>query len=440
MKKQLILLELNELNMTFVEHYITKGYLPQFARLIREHGYCQTTSEDEYENLEPWIQWVTAHTGKTLSEHGIFRLGDACGKSLDQIWERLERTHGIKVGAVSPMNAENRLIDPAFFVPDPWTDTPSSTQFLVPQLAAAISQMVNDNAHGRMTVSSIASVIAGLVKFGRVDSYGQYLRSGLRAVKHPWSRALFLDRLLADVFMSLHQDSQPEFSSLFLNAGAHIQHHYMFGSSAYEGKLTNPEWYLSQNCDPVLEVYQLYDTVIGSILEMAGGARLMLATALHQEPHEQLTYYWRLTQHESFLRGLGIPFSKVSPRMSRDFLITCETAADADETERRLRSAYSLSDREPMFSIDNRGNELFVTLTYAHDIGSNFEVHLDGVTLSNFKKEVSFVAIKNGRHSGIGYFCDTNSTPADLPHEFPLAKLPSMIEDHFGSNLEPINR
>src|SRR5690349_9217571 len=116
----LYLIELNEINFEFVKHYIDGGKLPCFAQLISKHGLGTTVSETVYDHIEPWIQWVTAHTGKTLDEHCVFRLGDIIGRDIEQIWERLER-RGIRVGAVSPMNASNRLHKPSFFVPDPWT-------------------------------------------------------------------------------------------------------------------------------------------------------------------------------------------------------------------------------------------------------------------------------------------------------------------------------
>lgn len=63
--------------------------------------------------LEPWIQWVTAHTGLTFEQHNVFRLGDIADKDIPQIWEYLE-TNGISVGAVSPMNANNRVSKAVF--------------------------------------------------------------------------------------------------------------------------------------------------------------------------------------------------------------------------------------------------------------------------------------------------------------------------------------
>src|SRR6267378_5529889 len=122
MTKPFYLIELNELNFEFVQRYTESGRLPNFNRLLKRCELGTTFSETVYENVEPWIQWVTAHTGKTFDEHRVFRLGGIIGTDLDQIWEVLERS-GVKVGAVSPMNAENRLVAPAFFVPDPWTPT-----------------------------------------------------------------------------------------------------------------------------------------------------------------------------------------------------------------------------------------------------------------------------------------------------------------------------
>ena len=106
-ERSLIFLELNEVNFEFVRAYAGEGRLPTFANLIESHGFAVTESEQAYEQLEPWIQWVTAHTGKSFAEHGVFRLGDIVNHDLPQIWECFEQ-RGLRVGAVSPMNAKNR--------------------------------------------------------------------------------------------------------------------------------------------------------------------------------------------------------------------------------------------------------------------------------------------------------------------------------------------
>lgn len=425
MTSKVLLLELNEINFEFVDTYVANGKLPTIGSLLKRHGVCRTTSEQRYEELEPWIQWVTAHTGLSLEQHCVFRLGDIVEKDLPQIWERLEE-HGLKVGAVSPMNAKHRLRAPAFFVPDPWTRTHVTARPVLRKLYEAIAQAVNDNAASRITISSALRLLQGLAYYGYRNA-ARYARLLLSASARPWRKAMLLDQLLADAFIHEVRESQPDFASLFLNAGAHIQHHYMFCSMAYKGSRSNPHWYVNRGADPVLEVYELYDRIVEAVRAAFPDARLMLATGLHQVPHEKVTFYWRLRHHERFLRSIGAVFRRVEPRMSRDFVVDCGSTEDAVRTQTLLESARA-PDGAPIFEVDNRGTDLFVMLTYPNEITENFTVRIADHEITRFKEEVAFVALKNGEHHGVGYFIDTGaSPPASAQPEFRLAEMPQRI-------------
>jgi len=431
-QRQTLLLELNELNFDHLRHYAARGELPTLNRLIERHGVAETTSEERYEELEPWIQWVTAHTGLPLAEHGVFRLGDIRNCDIPQIWEVLE-AQGLTVGAVSPMNARNRCRDAAFFIPDPWTGGRLTAPPLLAHLYDGVAQAVNDNAAGRLTPASAAKLMAGAARYARTVNYTRY--AGLAAQvarRRPSARALFLDLLLADVFVRETRRTQPDFASLLLNAGAHIQHHYMFNSPAYEGALRNPDWYVRSDADPVGEVYALYDRIVAQVERAFPEARLMIATGLHQDPHDSVTFYWRLTDHAASLAKLGVPFERVEPRMSRDFLIVCRSAEEAAEAERILASAAG-DDGTPLFEVDNRGSDLFVMLTWPHDIPAGFSYRLGNRRMEGLREEVAFVAIKNGQHNSVGYYCDTGTAPGDLPARFPLADLPARIAAALGA-------
>ena len=425
MASKVLLLELNEVNFGSVQHYCDQGLLPVLARIIHEHGVFETASENRYEDLEPWIQWITAHTGLTLGEHGVFRLGDIVERDIHQIWEALEQ-EGLTVGAVSPMNAKNRCRNAAFFVPDPWTPAELTARPLLKHLYNAVAQVVNDNAQSKITGRSAAWLLAGATKYARLANYGFYLKMAKDVRHKPWSKAMFLDLLLTDIFIHETKKTRPDFASLFLNAGAHIQHHYMFNSAAYTGALKNPDWYAAPDIDPVLEVYQLYDRIVGQIQEAFPDRRLMIATGLHQDPHPEVTFYWRLKNHADFLRKLDVPFVRVEPRMSRDFVIFCNTAEDAAQAERILASAMDQND-VPLFEVDNRGSDLFVMLTYPHDVSDDLTYRIGNKSFAGFKNDIAFVAIKNGQHNGIGYFIDTGAAPGSLPEQFPLAEIPSRI-------------
>jgi hypothetical protein len=429
MRTQLLLLELNEVNFEYIEAYTRRGELPNFAALLQRHGYTRTTSESSYEQLEPWIQWVTAHTGKSLAEHSVFRLGDIAAHDIPQIWELLEE-RGLKVGAISPMNAKHRLRDPAFFVPDPWTRTEISAPPLLRKLYAALARAVNENATSRLTAGSLLGLLGGVVGYARAANYSRYLQYALGSVGRPWRRALFLDLLLADVFIGQVLQTRPHFASLFVNAAAHIQHHYMYCAAPYEGPHRNPKWYVAAGVDPVLEAYQLYDTIIGQLSRVVP-ARLMLATGLHQVPHDERTFYWRLREHDSFLRSIDVPFVRVEPRMSRDFLVACADEQMASRAAERLTRAQAL-DGTALFEVDNRGADLFVMLTYPREITADFRFRIEQQEFAGLSAQVAFVALKNGKHHGVGYFLDTGYPKQALPEEFPLKQMPERIMSALG--------
>ena len=302
MKKKTILLGLNELNFEFIKYYINLGLLPNFKTLFATQPPIETVSESKYELLEPWIQWVTVHTGKNYDEHKIFRLGDIVNHTeLSQIFEELEN-YGLSVGAVSPFNADNRLKNPAFFIPDPWTITSPSGNWVIKSLYKAVHQSVNDNAKSKLNLKSMISLVIGLMIYVPITRWFHYFKLAVNIIK-PGTKAIILDSLLADVHFSLWKKHKPDFSNLFLNSGAHIQHHYLFNSRAYAGNNKNPEWYCPKDYDPLIHVLSEYDRQIGKFLREKD-VSLIIATGLHQQPHENITFYWRLKEHSKFMQKI----------------------------------------------------------------------------------------------------------------------------------------
>ena len=82
-KKKLIFIQLNEINFELLKDYSNKYNFKFFNSQFLEK-LIKTKSENEYQLLEPWIQWVSIYTGLEANEHKIFRLGDG---------ENLENTH-----------------------------------------------------------------------------------------------------------------------------------------------------------------------------------------------------------------------------------------------------------------------------------------------------------------------------------------------------------
>lgn len=404
--KQLIFLELNEINFDTAAFYIATGEsLPCFERLIKK-GLIETEAELDYEKLEPWIQWPSIHTGKKFDEHQIFRLGDFVNSDDEQYYEKLEK-NGFSVGAVSPMNASNKLQDPAYFIPDPWTQTACDGSFLSRCITSSIRQAVNDNSKSKLTVKTILNLSLAFIVLVSPRRFIPLFRYALSAIGKPWRKALFLDLVLYEIHKTLVNRKKPNFSTLFLNAGAHIQHHYFFNSPYVETtELRNPEWYVAAEEDPVLEMLKIYDTLLEDLLD-SHGAEVIVATGLSQQPFGQVMFYYRLKDHEAFLRDIGIDFLAVTPRMTRDFLINFHTEEQALSAEEKL-SQVLVDNEVALFSeIDNRGTELFVVLTYSQEITDRTSIFYSG-SEAKLLDSVVFVAIKNGEHQskGFAYFSE----------------------------------
>ena len=422
-----ILLGLNELNFDYIKFYINQGLLTNFKKILDIQPPIETVSEDDYKLLEPWVQWVTIHTGKTFEEHKVFRLGDVVNNpKLSQIFEELEAA-GLSVGAVSPFNAENRLNNPAFFVPDPWTKTETSGNWIVKALYQAVHQSVNDNAKSKLNFKSMISLGLGLLLYVPLLRWSHYLKTIFK-VKKPGAKAIILDSLLADIHLTLWKKHKSDFSNLFLNSGAHIQHHYLFNSKAYQGNLKNPEWYCPDGFDPLIQILSEYDYQLGKLLKLKD-VKLIIATGLHQQPHEHLTFYWRLKEHVKFADMIGIKnFLEILPRMSRDFLVKFKNETDALNAENLLNSFYAFKDDIKIFEVDNRGTSLFVELVYPNDIEDNDSIYSRGLNLKleKFKSYIAFVAIKNGEHNGIGYL--TSNFDLKQKEHIELKSLKSIIK------------
>lgn len=415
-KACLIFLELNEVNFDVASRYVEELNLTSFGLLLKR-GIIRTSSEQRYEQLEPWIQWVSAHTGLTANEHEVFRLGDIVNTQLPQFFEVVEAA-GYRVGAISPMNVRNQLLNPAYFIPDPWTHTPTDNSFWSRHLWLALSQTINDNSSGRITAASAVRLCLAIARFSRPKHYSLYWGLLRKSKGAPWRKALLLDLFLHDLHMRLFQRHKPNFSTLFLNAGAHIQHHYFFNSKHAPGaKITNPSWYVDPKEDPIADMLKVYDTILTDYLTLPN-VEFLLATGLTQVPYNHMKFYYRLNNHKQFLDRVGVQYAKVLPRMTRDFVIEFDNEKACNVAHEILSKLRVADDETLVFGeIDNRGLSLFVTLTYPKEVPTGAMLIGPKLTSFELKPQLAFVAIKNGMHADYGYVASTAKVAHLLPEE-----------------------
>jgi hypothetical protein len=189
-----------------------------------------TDAEEEPPYLNPWIQWVTVHSGMPYGEHKIFEQGE--GHSLEKqcLWEGVNSA-GLKSWVCGAMNVRFHKPFRGRVLPDPWTVGtmlyPESVALYFKFVQRHVRECTNDRVpltradyfrfltfmltHG-LSATSIFAIVKQLLSERLADS--------------SWRRASTLDRLQFDLFRWYHRGGKPEFSLYFLISTAHLQHKY----------------------------------------------------------------------------------------------------------------------------------------------------------------------------------------------------------------------
>jgi hypothetical protein len=432
-KPELLFLQLNEINFDVIKSYLSnvkKNELKNLKYIINNFKFINTHSEKDYKNLEPWIQWPSVYLGKDFNNHKIFRLGDIVKHSYQkQIFETIEEK-GYQVGAISPMNAENRMKKPSYFIPDPWTDTNSDDSKFSKKISALLKQTVNDNSSGKISLKSIFTIFQIIFKTLNYKNTLFLISLSFSTLTKPWKKSLVLDYLIHLIHLYLYKQKNPSFSSVFFNAGAHIQHHYFYNSTYIKNLPKNPNWYIASKFDPIQDMLIVYDKIIEDYIELyKNGKQLIISTGLRQIPYDIIKFYYRLKNHSSFLNKIGVKCLKVLPKMTRDFEIIFGDKKDCIISKNILEKIILKKNNIKIFEeIEIRNKSLFISLTYPHEIKKDDYIVVNNNLELNLFNEVNFVAIKNGMHDGKGYlFSSPNINLENSKYSFHVSEIYNMI-------------
>lgn len=403
MKKKLVLIQLNELNFDLVKQYFKSNKLDNLKKINKD--IIQTSSETEYDLLEPWIQWYSIYTGLKAKQHKVFRLGDVEKHNVNhkQIFEEVENK-GFSIGCVAPMNAKNKLKSPKYFISDPWTKTKDSGDFFIKLASRTISEFVNNNSSSIISKKSYFHLILIFFKFVRINKYFLFLNYFFNSITKTWFKSIILDCLIHEIHINLLLKKKPDFSTVFFNAGAHIQHHYLFNSMCYKKKNErNPSWYLEKKSDPIKDIAIAYNLLLEDYFYLLKKKKyeLIICTALSQSSNLNKEFYYRLNNHLEFLKNIGVNCKKVSTRMSRDFLVEFKNKKELNDGC-KIISNLRLNNKIFFKVFEKKRNTIFVSLIYSSEILANDNLKFKDKKIY-LKKNVSFVAIKNGKHSSKGY-------------------------------------
>lgn len=418
---EVLVLEFNELNREVLETLMKQGQLPHFASLLNSHTLADTTATEEYKNLEPWIQWVTAHTGKTQAQHGAFNLSDVQHSKLVQIWDVLEG-QGIACGLMSPMNARRGNLNKGFFIPDPWTTSndahPPSAARIFKFLAEKVQSHNVSLEGGSSKVSFLLDCIKLGVPFSALARLGAgYITSRIDK-RSKWKLAAELDLFLFELTLTLKRTFKTQYTTVFMNSVAHYQHHYWTCHQPENWgkrypklfKLRNPvaETNLHPGDDPMLYGLQLMDKMVGRAIQAVGKNSVMVLTGLSQIPFEGYQgdkgfYLYRPIDHAKLFKALNVVTARIAPLMSRDVMLYFPSV-EARSTALLILQSAKVNNKDLFLCTVEDDNRLFCKVDYSFDVDDSTVVHAHGLPAEglNFKALFMLITFKTGHHSPQG--------------------------------------
>lgn len=442
-----IVLEFNELSPRLMDRFIEEGHLPNFARLRRESTVATTDPEEPQNRLNPWIQWVTLHSGVPRAEHGIEKLGEAARLEHPTISQVLAE-HGRTSWVCGTMNVPGASVPSGAFLPDPWNPDATALPLGFSVFSDFVRSNVQEhtNAAARMSMGMAARFGWFVARHGlrltTVRKAAGQIAAEKRGGRGRWARASVLDRFQWDLFRWQLRRERPAFATFFSNSTAHYQHMYWRNLEPEVFSVAPTADEQAAYADAVLHGYREMDGLVAEAIDLADdlGATLMMCTALSQQPYIDADatggkHTHRPRDFEALLETLGIgDVTEVAPVMAGEFRLFFPSAAAAATAAARLEGV-KIDGREGM-SVRVIDNEVFtgcrVTELMADDVTL---IDADGSAHRFYDLFYRFETAKSGYHHPDGMWWTRTGVHRVLDEKVPLRAVAPTVLDLLG--IEP---
>ncbi|MEG3048652.1 MAG: hypothetical protein RR792_00495 [Thermomonas sp.] len=411
-KRRLTLIELNEFSVALLERGVKELGLPHVARMLALKQ-ASTTTDDmvEHRGLDPWVQWVSAHTGVPSSVHGIIHLGDTpADLGFRQVWEVLSE-RGVSSGVWGAMNATRG--DAAlckFFLPDPWTFSERAFPEKLNDLLALpryYSRNYLDVSIGEFLGNTLrlGKFVLGSGAVARIIAQAPLVLGGVlrNGVNNAVLFSLF-DLFSAAIFSAYKRKLDPQLSVIFLNSIAHLQHHKWVAGDRLPGDLA----FGLRVIDRVLEI--IFDS-------LGEDEAVVVMNALTQRniAGEKPRICYRQINPARFLEAVGLPFDSVEQLMTNDAHVFFPGQTQRDHAASALEGATIQG--LPLFQVEpNASNplKLFYQVDFWDELEGDVEVEVGGHRI-NFLDHFEAIVARTGAHVRDGnVFSSGIALPAKL--------------------------
>jgi hypothetical protein len=289
--RKVLFLEFNEITWTIIDPMIQKGKLPNLARIRREGTWTSPESVDQPPYLDPWITWVTVHTGVDRSVHGATVLEQEEGTiHAKRTWQYAVEA-GKTIGVFGSISAYPPRPVPGFMVPGPFSPSSDTYPRYVEPIQALNRKYTQVHHKNSKQDSALDMALQGaeLLKLGLKPSTcaaiaAQLVRERIEPHLH-WRRVSLQPLINYDFFDALYRRYRPDFATWHTNHAAHYMHHYWRAMDDSKFPVPAPPEEKRKYGGAVEYGYEVCDELLGRFMKLIDDDTvLVLASSMGQQP------------------------------------------------------------------------------------------------------------------------------------------------------------
>ena len=411
-----IFLEINEFTKEFLLDNDIKEYkyLSEIFKDISIFGNrIDTISEGRSEgiDLDPWVEWVTIHSGKKPIDHKITSLGSAKIVKYPMIWEEWEKK-GISYSLCGVFNSflrKNKFCN--LFIPDPWSRSsakPAILNIFISGTSYLAKSYTGINILIKLTLA-LYSIFTFLPII--IFRFKIILKAFIKYFDFNFSLSIcyiIYEYLISFFGLYFSKKYNSERIILCSNLVAHAQHHFW----KVKGKKSSCALALFLANDLIENTYKFFSKT----------HKIYILNGLSQKNVINLNQFDYLPRngHISFLKSLNIKYEKLLEGMTHDAKLIFKSKNDKEKAFKKLKSLTI--NNEPIFSINSKNkNSIEYYLNFRKKVSRNTKVLL-GKEILNFSDFFYNIGIRTGSHDPKGFII--------VPHEMSNSKITSQIFTH----------
>ena len=345
----MLIIELNEFDPEYLKKASRKLNLEHINKIFKlKHTVTVTDEKEEYQGLDPWVQWVSIHSGKPFGQHKVCRLSETKKQNFKQIWNIFGENKNYSCGIWGVMNAPcNSKKGIKFFVPDPWSfdekalpnnlnDFLSLPRYMAKNyLSTNLPKFIKES----FKMCKFILINRGQGKTRRF--FRMLVKSILISGINIHTLSTLLDFLSTLYFIDLKDKFNTNFNIIFLNHIAHIQHQFW----------DEPDKEISKHMRLALIIC---NEIIGLLIKsMRKDEELMIINGLKQKIVKGEGYFlYRQKDPISFFKLFGVKSIDTEQNMTNDGVLLFDNKENRDEAIKLLNSLSLKSNQEKIFYLE----------------------------------------------------------------------------------------